>query len=86
MNISRHEQRALHVLALGGHILHMRHDGRKVTEVLCLTREGLILSDCTLRIFQSLRRKGLIESSGGSPYRISLAGRRAVRAQVNNRG
>mgnify|MGYP001766277106 FL=1 len=86
MNISRCEQRALHVLALGGHILHMRRGGRKVTEVLCLTREGLVLSDCTLGIFQSLRRKGLIESRGGSPYRISLAGRRAVRAQADNQG
>lgn len=86
MNISRPEQRALHVLALGGHILHTRGKGRKVTEILCLTREGLILSDCTLSIFQSLRRKGLIESRAGSPYRISLAGRRAVRAQLDNQG
>lgn len=86
MNISRLEQRALHVLALGGHIHHDRGTGRKVTDVLCVTRDGLILSDCDLRLFQSLRRKGLIESRGGAPYRISLSGRRAVRAQLDNQG
>jgi len=86
MNISRLEQRALHVLALGGRIIHDRSNGRKVTEILCLTREGMVLSDCTLGVFQSLRRKRLIESRDGAPYRISIAGRRAVRAQLDNQG
>lgn len=85
MNISRFEQRALHVLALGGRIAHERHGG-KVTEILCLTREGAILADCDLRVFQALRRKGLIESRDGGAYRISHRGRRAVRAQLDNQG
>ncbi|PTW59710.1 hypothetical protein C8N35_10694 [Breoghania corrubedonensis] len=90
MNISRYEQRALHVLALGGRIHHKRDmgegGGRKVNEVICVTREGQVLSDCTLQVFQSLRRKRLIRSEGGKPYIITYRGRRAVRAQFDNKG
>jgi len=84
MNISRIEQRVLHVLAQGGHIRHER-DRRKVVEITCFTREGLVLSDCTLPVFAALSRKHLIESRSGGPYRISYRGRLAVRAQADNR-
>jgi uncharacterized protein len=86
MNISRLEQRVLHVLALGGRIEHLRGAGRKIDEILCVTRDGLILADCTLAVFQRLRRKGLIASEGGGPYRISRLGRLSVRAQADNQG
>lgn len=85
MNISRTEQRVLHVLALGGRIEHSR-TGTKIGEILCVTRDGLILSDCTLGVFQRLRRKRLIASAGGGPYRITRLGRVSVRAQVDNQG
>ena len=85
MNISRTEQRVLHVLALGGRIEHARN-GKRIDQILCVTRDGLILSDCTLQVFQSLRRKRLIASEGGGPYRISRLGRLSVRAQVDNQG
>jgi uncharacterized protein YjhX (UPF0386 family) len=85
MNISRTEQRVLHVLALGGRIDHSRN-GSKIDEILCITRDGLILADCTLDIFQRLRRKRLIASAGGGAYRISRLGRLSVRAQGNNQG
>jgi uncharacterized protein YjhX (UPF0386 family) len=85
MNISRHEQRVLHVLALGGRIDHSRN-GTKIDEVLCVSREGLILTDCTLSVFQRLRRKRLIASESGAPYRITRLGRLSVRAQLDNQG
>lgn len=86
MNISRPEQWVLHALAQGGHILHERGtDSRRITEILCVTREGFILSDCTLPVFQRLRAKGLIASQNGAPYRITHLGRQSVRAQLDNR-
>jgi uncharacterized protein len=84
MNISKTEQRVLHVLAQGGHIQHTRDSGRKITDVLCVTRDGFILADCTLPVFSRLRRRNMIQSMGGGPYRISLLGRRSVRGQVDN--
>lgn len=85
MNLSRSEQRVLHVLAQGGLIRH-RHDERgRIADVLCFTRDGHVLSDCTLGVFQKLRRKRLIESRASSPYRISQLGRRSVRSQPDNR-
>ncbi|AGH51009.1 hypothetical protein G432_16455 [Sphingomonas sp. MM-1] len=75
----------LHVLAQGGFIRH-RHDERgRIADVLCFTRDGHVLSDCTLGIFRKLRRKRLIESRESSPYRISELGRRSVRSQPDNR-
>ncbi|MBX3581073.1 MAG: YjhX family toxin [Rhizobiaceae bacterium] len=86
MNISRNEQRALHVLALGGRILHERGNGSKIADVTCVTRDGMILTDFNLAVFRRLRQKRLIESRSGSPYRISRRGRICVRAQFDNQG
>lgn len=85
MNISRSEQRVLHVLAQGGCIHHRRADGSGILEVLCFTRDGHVLADCTLEVFAKLRRKRLVESRASSPYRISDKGRRFVRSQPDNR-
>ena len=84
MNISKTEQRVLHALAQGGEIRHQR-DGRHITEVECVTRDGHYLVGISLDLFARLRRRGLIGSRGGGPYRISQKGLGAVRAQANNR-
>ena len=84
MNISKREQRVLHALAQGGAIRHLR-DGHRVAEVSCVTRNGLTLGDFTLSVFARLRRRRLIESREGGPYRISQLGRLSVRAQLDNR-
>lgn len=85
MNISRSEQRVLHVLAQGGFIRHQRADNGRIIDVLCFTRNGHVLTDCTPEVFAKLRRKRLIESRASSPYRISDKGRRSVRARPDNR-
>jgi uncharacterized protein YjhX (UPF0386 family) len=85
MNISKREQRVLHVLAQGGAILPERDDRRRIFAVTCVTRDGLILADLTPDLFARLRRRGLVASTGGGPYRITRTGRQAVRAQPDNR-
>ena len=85
MNISKQEQRVLHELALGGAIHHERHNNGKITDVTCYTRDGHVLSDCTLTVFQRLRKRRFITSRSGRPYRVSRNGIKAVRAQLNQR-
>ena len=85
MNVSRGEQRVLHVLARGGQIRHLRGDNGRIHHIDCFTHEGYVLSDCTLTVFAALKRKRLIESREGGPYQISRQGRLAVRAQTDNR-
>jgi hypothetical protein len=84
VNISKLEQRVLHVLAQGGLIQHVRQDGR-IVAVDCYSRDGYRLMDCTLGLFQRLKRRGLIYSHDGKPYRISRFGLACVRAQADNR-
>lgn len=85
MNISRHEQRVLHVLAQGGLIRYSRDDRGKVIAVDCFNRDGMRLADCTLPVFERLRKRRLIRSLGSQPYRITREGLAAVRAQLDNR-
>jgi uncharacterized protein YjhX (UPF0386 family) len=85
LNISKHEQRVLHELALGGAIHHERCENGKIGSITCYTREGHVLSDCTFGVFQRLRKRRFIQSRGGQPYRASRLGIKAVRAQLNQR-
>ena len=85
MNISKYEQRTLHALAQGGCIQVRKNARGKVFEVLCVTRDGWTLSDCSLAVFLKLRKRRLIRSRNGLPYRITRDGLMAVRAQLDNR-
>ena len=85
MNISKYEQRVLHVLAQGGAIHFKRAPGGKVHDVTCFTRDGHVLSDCTLHVFERLKKRKLIRSQGGRPYRITHLGRVSGRPQLDNR-
>jgi len=85
VNVTRHEQRVLHVLAQGGSIRHYRDHQGRIIEIDCLTREGWRMADCDLAMFKRLRSKKLIASRNGGPYRITSEGLRAVRARPDNR-
>ena len=85
MNISKTEQRVLHALAQGGRIAHRRDSDGRIVTADCFTREGHVLSDCTLGLFRKLKRRRLIASLDGQPYRITRLGLAAVRAQLDNR-
>jgi len=84
LNISKHDQRVLHILALGGEI-HYRRENGKIQQVTCYTRDGNVLSNCTFEIFKRLKSKKLIGSKKGQPYRITPLGARSVRSQMFQR-
>lgn len=65
-------------------IRHVR-DGDRITLAECFTRDGHLLADFSLTTLGRLRQRGFVASLGGSPYRITGTGLRAVRAQLDNR-
>jgi len=86
VNISKYEQRVLHVLSQGGCIRHRRCDSSgRIIAADCFTRDGFRLTDCTIGLFRRLKRRGLIASQNGQPYRVTRLGLAAVRAQLDNR-
>ncbi|MEK1861054.1 MAG: YjhX family toxin [Rhizobium leguminosarum] len=85
MDISRTEQRILHLMAQGGRIEITRDDDRKIEAVSCFTRDGWVYPGVDLDLFRRLKRLRAIKSSGGQPYRITERGLGLVRSQLNNR-
>ena len=83
MNISKHEQRVLHELALGGEIKFVRADNGKIKSVQCFTRDGFVFTACTFDVFTRLKEKRFIKSIKGGPYRITKLGNTSVRAQMS---
>ena len=85
MNISKPQQRTLHALAQGARIELLRDDNGRVVGADCITGEGWRLSDCTLGVFKTLKRRRFIASAGGGPYRITRLGAVNLRSQLDNR-
>ena len=84
MDISRAEQRILHLLAQGGRIDIEKDDNRKIVTVTCITRDGWRPSGLDIELFRKLKRRRCIASSAGRPYRITQRGLELVRAQLDN--
>lgn len=85
MDISRAQQRILHLLAQGGHIVVTRDMETKAVEIGCVTREGWHYGAIDPELFRKLKRLRAIASRQGSPYRITRRGLELVRSQLNNR-
>lgn len=85
MDISKAEQRILHVLAQGGVVRVERDDKRHITKLECMTRDGWYLTGLTLHIFRKLKRRRFIISQKSQPYRITRRGLAVVRSQGDNR-
>ncbi len=86
MDISRAEQRILHLMAQGGWIEIIREENsKKICEINCFTRDGWRFPGVGMRLFRKLKAKRAIASSGSQPYRITRRGLELVRSQVDNR-
>ena len=85
MDISRAEQRILHLLAQGGWIEHSRAENAKIRIVKCFSRDGWHYPGMDLELFRKLKRLKAISSSEGRPYRITGRGLELVRSQLDNR-
>jgi uncharacterized protein len=85
MNISRDEQRILHLLAQGGRIDYCRDDRGNIEQLECISRDGWLFTDFGLHLFRKLKQKRAIASKGSQPYRITRRGLELVRAQLDNR-
>jgi len=85
MDISRAEQRVLHLLAQGGRIEVVHNEHRKIVDATCFTREGWRYAGLSIRLFRKLKRRGAVSSRGGKPYQITRRGLGLVRSELDNR-
>ena len=85
MDITRSEQRILHLLAQGGWIEHSRSHKAKISDVKCFSRDGWLYPGLDLEMFRRLKRLKAISSSRGKPYRVTTRGLVLVRSQLDNR-
>jgi len=85
MDISRAEQRILHILAQGGRIQIEKDEKGRIVELSCITRDGWRFPGFDLALFRKVKRKRAIASVNGGPYRITRRGLEFVRSQPDNR-
>lgn len=85
MDISRAEQRILHMLAQGGRIEIERNENRKIDRVIIINRDGWRAPGLDLFLFRKLKRRRAIASKQGQPYRITRRGLELVRSELDNR-
>ncbi len=67
MDISKAEQRVLHLLAQGGHVLVEKDERGRVEDLAIVTRDGWHNTGLTLELFRKLKRRRLIASADSAP-------------------
>ena len=85
MDISREEQRVLHVLAQGGVLEPLKNNRGRIERVVFINRDGFMLPALDMLLFKKLKRCHTIASHAGGPYRITRRGLELVRSEVDNR-
>lgn len=85
MDISKAEQRVLHLLAQGGRILVEKDERGRIERIRTLTRDGWYWAGCDLDLFRKLKRRRYISSRRKGPYQITQLGRQRVRSEQDNR-
>ncbi len=85
MDISRDEQRVLHALAQGGHIVPLKSATGRIEALELYNRDGWRMPLLAPLLFKKLQRKKAIKSQNGQPYRITKRGLELVRSEVDNR-
>ena len=85
MDISRDEQRVLHALAQGGHIVPLKSAKGRIEALELYNRDGWRMPAMPLLLFKKLQRRKAIKSQAGQPYRITRRGLELVRSEVDNR-
>jgi uncharacterized protein len=85
MDISRTEQRVLHLLAQGGRIEVKKNERKRIVTVECLTRDGWRYPGVDFELFRKLKRKRAVASRESGPYRITRRGLELVRSEPDNR-
>ncbi len=86
LDISREEQRVLHMLAQGGFIKPLKDDKGRIRALELYTRDGWCRPNFDMHLFKRLKRRHTIASQQGGPYRITRRGLELVRSEVDNRG
>jgi len=85
MDITRAEQRILHLLAQGGWIVVEKDEKGRIEAAHCHTRDNWRHAGFDIGLFRRLRRRAAIASSKGGPYRITRRGLALVRSRLDNR-
>ncbi|PJI92073.1 hypothetical protein BC777_0917 [Yoonia maricola] len=85
LNISKHEKRVLHVLAQGGAIHFEYMTNGKMRKASCITQDGHVLADGSLKLFDRLKKRRFVKSENGRPYRTTRRDIRSVNPQYDSR-
>jgi uncharacterized protein len=86
LDISREEQRVLHMLAQGGCLQPFKDNRGRIEKIVVINRDGFMLPAMDMLLFKKLKRRHTIASHAGGPYRITRRGIALVRAEADNRG